>query len=371
LLQTSQGNWSNAPTSYTYQWERCDGTGANCNSIPGAMASGYVPSSTDVTLTLRVTVTASNSSGGTPATSSQSAAVLIAAPANTTLPTVSGQAVQAQLLSASTGNWENSPGGYSYQWLSCDYSGASCAPIMGANSSGYTPTVTDAGDTLRVTVTASNAGGQTSATSAQTEAVLGLQASTTNQPPPVFDSSTNLNPVSGTILVKLPGSSTFTPLQIGTDVPIGSTIDATHGTVSITVALPGGGTQTGQFYDGEFTLTQSPSGTTIPILTGGSFTGCPAPNSATTHGRASIAASNKKKTTVVRQLWGSAHGNYTTKGRYGSASVSGTIWLVQDRCDGTYIEVTKDDVFVIAYTHPHHRYHILQGHHILIAAPGF
>jgi hypothetical protein len=69
-------------------------------------------------------------------------------------------------------------------------------------------------------------------------------------------------------------------------------------------------------------------------------------------------------------LWGNAHGNYTTKGRYGSASVSGTIWLVQDRCDGTYIFALKDDVYVIAYAHPHRRFHILQGHHILIPPPG-
>ena len=83
-----------------------------------------------------------------------------------------------------------------------------------------------------------------------------------------------------------------------------------------------------------------------------------------------IAAAKKKPGTVIRQLWGNAHGNYTTRGRYGSAAVSGTIWLTQDRCDGTYVRVTKDNVIVIAYAHPHHKHTIRQGHHILVPAAG-
>jgi hypothetical protein len=141
--------------------------------------------------------------------------------------------------------------------------------------------------------------------------------------------------------------------------------------VSITVALPNGNTQTGEFYDGEFVLTQSKGGTTIPVLTGGSFNGCPTgTKSGSARDDARAAGSKKKAGTVVRQLWGNAHGNYTTKGRYGSASVSGTIWLVQDRCDGTYIKATKDNVFVVAYAHPNKKYNVKQGQHILIPPPG-
>jgi hypothetical protein len=88
-------------------------------------------------------------------------------------------------------------------------------------------------------------------------------------------------------------------------------------------------------------------------------------------GSALIAAAKKKPNTVIRQLWGSAHGDYTTKGRYGSAAVSGTVWLTQDRCDGTFVRVTKDNVIVVAYAHPKKRHNIRQGHHILIAAPGY
>ena len=74
---------------------------------------------------------------------------------------------------------------------------------------------------------------------------------------------------------------------------------------------------------------------------------------------------------MIRQLWGSAHGNYTTKGRYGSAAVNGTIWLTQDRCDGTFVRVTKDSVTVVAYAHPKRKRKIRQGQHILIPAPGY
>jgi len=373
-LSTDSGSWTNAPNSFTYQWLQCDSTGAGCSEISGATASSYVPAAGDVGHTLRVAVVAINSSGNASATSAQSAVVSIAPPANSAPPAVSGAPVQAQALSATTGDWQNSPTTFTYQWLQCDATGANCVEIPGAMASSYVPVLGDAGHALRVIVTATNASGTTSSTSFPTEAVAALES--TPPPPPVLDSSTNLNPVSGTILIKLPGSSTFTPVPTGTNVPIGSTVDAINGTVSITVALPGGTTQTGEFYDGEFVLTQAKSGTTIPVLTGGSFSGCPAPgNSAAARIDARAASSAKKKkkkpNTVVRQLWGNAHGNYTTKGRYGSASVSGTIWLVQDRCDGTYITATKDNVIVVAYAHPNKKYNVKQGQHILIPAPGF
>ena len=73
---------------------------------------------------------------------------------------------------------------------------------------------------------------------------------------------------------------------------------------------------------------------------------------------------------MIRQLRGDAHGDCTTKGRYGSASISGTIWLTQDRYNGTFVRVTRDNVIVVAYAHPYRRRDIRQGHHILIPAPG-
>lgn len=287
-------------------------------------------------------------------------------PSNTAAPVVSGTAEQGQTLSATTGTWSNTPTAFAYQWLQCDGSGSNCTAITGATANSYSPAVGDVGHTLRVTVTASNAGGSAATTSGQTGAVALPPAATPAAP--VLGQTADVESVSGTVLIAAPGSATFTPLTATTAVPLGSTIDTSAGRVSLTVALPHGAFQTGQFYGGEFILTQSSDGTVVLTLTGGSFAGCPKPSK---KGGARLAAATKKRATVVRQLWGNAHGKYTTKGRYGSAAVSGTIWLTQDRCDGTYVRVTKDNVIAVAYAHPKRRHNVKQGHHVLLLAPGF
>ena len=45
-------------------------------------------------------------------------------------------------------------------------------------------------------------------------------------------------------------------------------------------------------------------------------------------------------------LWGNGHGNYRTKGHYGSATVRGTIWFVQDRPRSTFFKVRRHTVLV-------------------------
>jgi subtilisin family serine protease len=78
-LGASAGSWSGSPTSYAYQWQRCDSSGAACAPLAGATTSSYAVQTADVGSTLRVTVTASNSAGSATATSTQTAAVLAAA----------------------------------------------------------------------------------------------------------------------------------------------------------------------------------------------------------------------------------------------------------------------------------------------------
>lgn len=76
----STGSWSGSPTSFAYQWSRCDGAGADCASLAGATGSTYAASSSDVGSTLRVTVTASNQGGSSAATSAPTATVRAAPP---------------------------------------------------------------------------------------------------------------------------------------------------------------------------------------------------------------------------------------------------------------------------------------------------
>ena len=75
-LTEAPGSWSNGPTSYAYQWERCDAAGANCAALPGAAAQTYTLTSADVASTIRVQETASNAAGaGVPASSTPTAVV--------------------------------------------------------------------------------------------------------------------------------------------------------------------------------------------------------------------------------------------------------------------------------------------------------
>jgi hypothetical protein len=75
-LTASNGSWSGAtPTSFTYQWQRCDATGAGCRTITDATSQTYSTTSLDVGNTLRVVVTASNANGTSSSISRQSSTI--------------------------------------------------------------------------------------------------------------------------------------------------------------------------------------------------------------------------------------------------------------------------------------------------------
>ncbi|HTQ67921.1 MAG TPA: hypothetical protein VMI13_04460 [Solirubrobacteraceae bacterium] len=172
-LEAQPGEWSESPTGYEYQWLRCDESGNGCAPIAGAAAEAYVLGAEDVGHTLVVSVTASNAGGpGAPAESAATAVVVPSVPANSNVPTVTGTAQQGQTLTEHHGEWTNSPTGYEYQWLRCDSSGSSCSAIGGATEQTYIPVGEDVGHTLRVSETASNAGGAGTAAESQATAVV-------------------------------------------------------------------------------------------------------------------------------------------------------------------------------------------------------
>ena len=86
-------------------------------------------------------------------------------------PAISGSPIVGQTLTTSNGSWIDSPTSYAYQWEDCYTLGVVCTAIGGATASGYVLAATDAGYTIRAVVTATNQGGSSSATSAQTAAV--------------------------------------------------------------------------------------------------------------------------------------------------------------------------------------------------------
>jgi hypothetical protein len=94
-----------------------------------------------------------------------------AVPKNTKAPGISGTAIVGSTLVATRGTWSGSPTSFHFAWSRCDATGAACLAIGGATAKIYTVTAADVGHTLRVTVTAKNASGSASATSAATALV--------------------------------------------------------------------------------------------------------------------------------------------------------------------------------------------------------
>ena len=88
------------------------------------------------------------------------------APTNTTPPTVTGTAKVGETLTAGDGTWSNTPTSYAYQWLRCNGGGNSCVNVANGTQKTYTLVGVDAGNTMRVRVTATNTDGSASAVSA-------------------------------------------------------------------------------------------------------------------------------------------------------------------------------------------------------------
>lgn len=211
-----------------------------------------------------------------------------------------------------------------------------------------------------------------------------ISAASTTVAAPVLGKSADIARTSGTVKVELPGTHTFVLVSSSEQIPFGAVIDATHGMVKVTIALPGGGSSTATFWAGVFTLVQSANGSLTAKLVDGSYAGCPTP--AKHHGHSTrlrsahgLAHGGKKKKpgTSVDSLWTSAKGNYSTSGSNGAAAVLGTEWLTRDQCDGTFFSVLKttDDPrgeIRVTILHPYkHTVLLKRGHYLLARAPGY
>ena len=152
--------------------------------------------------------------------------------------------------------------------------------------------------------------------------------------PPQAKVTANAEPVRGRILVKQPGSNTFQELRDARSIPVGSEVNAEKGEVEMqTAANTTGATQVGKFRDGTFVMTQSGSGRrlmTDVTLAGTRLDKCPRRGTQT-----SAAARRRSRT---RRLWGNARGRFRTRGRYASATIRGTRWMVRDTCTSTTVQ---------------------------------
>ncbi len=170
-------------------------------------------------------------------------------------------------------------------------------------------------------------------------------------PPPVIGRTVNAVPEKGTVLVKLPPAKTgklhaaaprFVPLEtVGRQIPVGSTLDTTKGTVRLTTATnPRGGTQLGHFARGLFTIGQRrKSPLTTLSMTGGGLNSC---SRLPSGGARKVTAAKRKR----RSLFSNVKGRFRSRGRNSSATVRGTIWSMTDTCRGTLTRVTRGAVTV-------------------------
>ncbi|MGH2972586.1 MAG: hypothetical protein ACRDLE_10765 [Gaiellaceae bacterium] len=174
LLHATHGSWTGSPTSYGYQWLRCDAQAGNCASISGATSDHYTVQTADVGHRLRVQVTATNASGSGNATSRPTAVVQAtgSAPKNTAPPTISGTTQEGSTLTVSPGSWSGNPApSFSYQWERCVGTGGGCTAISGATNTTYTAGSADVAHTLLAQVTAKNGTGSSTANTSETDLI--------------------------------------------------------------------------------------------------------------------------------------------------------------------------------------------------------
>jgi hypothetical protein len=165
-LTAQNGSWTNSPTAFQYQWQRCNASGALCVNIGTATQRTYTVASPDASRTLRVRVTAVNADGATNARSAPTAVV----PPNTgpqvqQRPSIEGQAKVGEELALDAGTWEPEATSFAYQWQRCDFDALNCVNVGGATGETYGVRSGDIGYRMRVQVTARNAGGAGTATS--------------------------------------------------------------------------------------------------------------------------------------------------------------------------------------------------------------
>ena len=77
-------------------------------------------------------------------------AVVLAVPASSAPPSISGSAVAGQVLTELHGTWSNGPTAFTYQWEHCESTGSQCLAIAGAGGQTYSLGAGDVGSTIRV-----------------------------------------------------------------------------------------------------------------------------------------------------------------------------------------------------------------------------
>jgi hypothetical protein len=282
-----------------------------------------------------------------------SAALLVAtASASDPSMTISGEAREGQTLTA------NPAGLNLYKWQRCNPAVATCADTEKQGQEGWTDIVTgpdhtytltsaDVSHKVRVLAKETSLGSQFDRRSSPLGPVVGSAASgpaPTGQEPPVLRVSGNLENVGGAVSVLEPGSKQFVDVETIEHILMGSIVDARQGVSRLyTAKNASGDIQSGRFRAGMYKITQGHGNAPFTILT---LVGDVATATATASWLRSGTIRAHASGRVGRRLWGRASGRYRTRGRYSSATIRGTYWLVEEVLRGTRTRVRRGRVRV-------------------------
>lgn len=142
-LTASPGAWGPAPVAFTYKW-MSDGY-----PISGETAATFVPTESEYSSAITVTVTGSKDGYAITSRTSAPTALVAEGSLTSSAPTITGTAAPGRTLTANPGNWGPTPVTLSYQWK------RNGTLIAGASTGTYVPTQTDSSASLTVTVTGS------------------------------------------------------------------------------------------------------------------------------------------------------------------------------------------------------------------------
>jgi hypothetical protein len=157
--------------------------------------------------------------------------------------------------------------------------------------------------------------------------------------PPTQGETANVFPT-GRVEVRLPGSRRAVRLRRPRQLPVGTTVDATRGQITLATAVDADGsdTQSAVVSAGRFVIRQSRGEAVTTLALQGRIGPC-----ASTASSSSARRKRKRRRLRVRTR---GPGEFTTNGKYGSGSTRGTRWLTEDRCDGTLFRVAQGVVEV-------------------------
>jgi hypothetical protein len=196
---------------------------------------------------------------------------------------------------------------------------------------------------------------ETTTTPATTDAVPPPPAPLLPPPaPPVAGETFNAEPESGQVLVRRPEDGALIALEQGASLPVGTRLDARNGAVALQTAPAAGfrgRAQQARFSGATFKVGQPRKGgkvVTIDMQHGDfeSCDGAPAARSTTRAKSRTTARAARRSSKRVRAIFGSGKGRFRTKGRHAAATVRGTMWTVEDRCDATVTSVKEGVVDV-------------------------